>query len=115
MALLKGMDVATLNTRPDLTKRAQELHTKGQKQAVELQYIQQELLITEQKAFKAVAVKIDSILKSLAAEKGAAIILDKSMTIYTGPAADVTQTVISRLNSQMRTTPVNRERLPRRG
>ncbi len=113
MAQLKDMDVATLKTRPDLTKRAQDLQVKGQKQAVEMRYKQQELLVTEQKSFKAVAVKIDTILKSLAAEKGAAIILDKSMTIYTGPSADVTQTVISRLNSQMRTTPVNRERIPR--
>lgn len=113
MAQLKDMDMATLKTRPDLTKRAQELQVKGQKQGVELRYKQQELLMTEQEAFVKVAEKVDTIIKALAAEKGASVVLDKSVTIYTAGSADMTSTVISRLNSQMQTTPVNRKRLPR--
>jgi len=113
MAQLKDMDMATLKTRPDLTKRAQELQVKGQKQGIELRYKQQELLMTEQEAFVKVAEKVDSIIKSLAAEKNASVVLDKSVTIYTAGSVDMTSTVISRLNSQMQTTPVNRKRLPR--
>lgn len=113
MAQLKDMDMATLKTRPDLTKRAQELQVKGQKQGIELRYKQQELLMTEQEAFVKVAEKVDSIIKSLAAEKNASVVLDKSVTIYTAGSVDMTSTVISRLNSQMKTTPVNRKRLPR--
>lgn len=113
MAQLKDMDMATLKTRPDLTKRAQELQVKGQKQGIELRYKQQELLMTEQEAFVKVAEKVDTIIKSLAAEKGASVVLDKSVTIYTAGSVDMTSTVISRLNSQMKTTPVNRKRLPR--
>lgn len=113
MAQLKDMDMATLKTRPDLTKRAQELQVKGRKQGVELQYKQQELLMTEQEAFVKVAERVDTIIKSLAAEKNASVVLDKSMTIYTAGSVDMTSTVISRLNSQMKTTPVNRKRLPR--
>lgn len=113
MAQLKDMDMATLKARPDLTKRAQELQVKGQKQSVENRYKQQELLMTEQEAFVKVAEKVDSIIKALAAEKNASVVLDKSMTIYTAGSVDMTSTVLSRLNSQMQTTPVNRKRLPR--
>ena len=113
MAQLKNMDMATLKSRPDLTKRAQDLQVKGQKQGVEMRYKQQELLVTEQKAFVKVAEKVDSIIKQLAAEKNASVVLDKSSTIFTAGSVDMTSTVLSRLNSQMKTTSVVRERLPR--
>lgn len=111
---VKGMSREALAGRPDLTKRITENQQKLGKLQIESKYKEREILITRNKAFKAVGEKVESILKSLAAEKGADVIMDRSSTIYINPKNDMTQTVISRLNSQMPTTPVNRERLPRK-
>jgi len=111
---LKGLDQAALKSRPDLQKRAQDIMVKGQGAQIEAQYLQRELQITEAKALKQVNEKIATILEKIVAERGASIILDRSLVIYGGKTADVTDTVISRLNSQMRTVSVVRERLPRK-
>ncbi len=110
---MKGMTREALKGRPDLTARI----TANQKEMAKFQYEEQmksrEIVLTRNKAFKAVGSKVETILKSLAAEKGADVIMDRTSTIYINPKVDMTQTVISRLNSQMPMTPVNRERLPR--
>jgi len=111
---LKSMDAAALKSRPDLQKRAQDLAAKGQKQQVEAKYKQAELKITEQKAIKKVNERLAKILEAIVAERKADIILDRSLVIYGGKTTDVTNTVLSRLNSQMRTVSVVRERLPRK-
>lgn len=111
---LKTMDASALQSRPDLQKRAQDLQQKGQKQQVEAAYKQREIQITEAKALKQVNERLAKILETIVAERGADIILDRSVVIYGGKTADVTDTVLSRLNSQMRTVTVARERLPRK-
>lgn len=111
---LKTMDASALQSRPDLQKRAQDLQVKGQKQQVEAAYKQREMQITEAKALKKVNERLAKILEAIVAERGADIILDRSVVIYSGKTADVTDTVLSRLNSQMRTVTVSRERLPRK-
>lgn len=111
---LKTMDKSALASRPDLQKRAQDLMQKGQKQQIEAQYKQRELAITEQKALKKINDQLAKILEKIVAERKADIILDRSVVIYSGKTADVTDTVLSRLNSQMRTVTVTRERLPRK-
>jgi len=110
---LKSMDAAALKSRPDLQKRAQDLMAKGQKTQVEAAYKQRELQVTEAKAMKQVNEKLAKILEAVVAERNADVILDRSLVIYGGKSTDITDTVISRLNSQMRTVSVVRERLPR--
>ena len=56
--------------------------------------------------------RLRDILKTIVAERNADVVLERSLVIY-GEPADVTDTVIQRLNSQLRTVPVTRERLPR--
>jgi outer membrane protein len=114
MAELKNMDAAALKSRPDLQKRAQDLMEKGQKTQVEAAYKQRELQVTEAKAMKQVNEKLAKILEAVVAERNADVILDRSLVIYGGKSTDITDTVISRLNSQMRTVSVVRERLPRK-
>lgn len=114
MSELKSMDATALKSRPDLEKRAKDLMAKGQKTQVEAAYKQRELQITEAKAMKKVNEKLAKILESVVAERNADIILDRSLVIYGGKSTDITETVISRLNSQMRTVSVVRERLPRK-
>ena len=114
MAELKNMDAAALKSRPDLQKRAQDLVQKGQKTQVEAAYKQRELQMTEAKAMKQVNEKLAKILEAIVAERNADVILDRSLVIYGGKSTDITDTVVSRLNSQMRTVSVVRERLPRK-
>ncbi|PHR61408.1 MAG: hypothetical protein COA43_03400 [Robiginitomaculum sp.] len=111
---LKNMSVDALKSRPDLQKRAQTLQGKMQKTQVEGQYKQKELEVTRQKAMNKVHEKLTTILKNLVKERNADIVLDRSVVIFSGDSVDITATVISRLNSQMRTVSVVRERIPRK-
>ena len=111
---LKGMDMAALKSRPDLQKRAASLKQKVEKSQMEGAYKQKELQVTEQKALQKVNAKLTKILEAIVKERNADVLLDRSLVIYTGKSVDITSTVISRLNSQMRTVSVIRERLPRK-
>ena len=113
VAELKNVDQAALRTRPDLQKRAQEFVAKGQKQQVEAQYKQRELQVTEQKALQKVNTELAEVLKAIVTERNADIVLDRSLVIFGGTTVDVTDTVVARLNSRIRTVSVVRERLPR--
>lgn len=110
---LKGMDAAALKTRPDLEKKAIKLQSDFEKSKLEEAYKQKELQVTEQKALAKVNAKLTTILEAIVKERRADVLLDRSLVIYTGKSVDITETVISRLNSQMRTVSVVRERLTR--
>jgi len=114
MAELKNMNAEALKSRPDLQRRAVGLQEKNQKSQLEAKYKQTELQITEQKALAKINEKLATIIKAIVDEKQADVVLDRSVVIFTGPNADITDTVISRLNSQMKTVTVVRERLPRK-
>ena len=113
VAELNAIGQEGLKTRPDLQRKAQDLVTKGQKAQTEAAYKQRELQVTEAKALQKVNNKLAEILKAIVAERNADVVLERSVVIY-GDGADVTDTVISRLNSQLRTVTVTRERLPRK-
>lgn len=97
-----------------LRAQAQALQTDQQKLQLEEYYTANELKITEEKALRQVSQRMKIIIDQIAQERNADVVLEKSLVIYGGPA-DVTDTVISRLNSQLTTVPVTRERLPRKG
>lgn len=97
-----------------LKAQAQSLQVDQQKLQAEEYYTAQELKITEAKALAQVSKRLETIIQQLATERNADVVLEKSQVIY-GTPADVTDVVISRLNSQMKTVPVTRERLPRKG
>jgi len=113
IAEVQSIGPDAVKSRPDLQARAKTLAEKGQKQQVEAKYKQAELQVTEQKAIAKVNEKLKVILETLVAERNADVILDRSLVMYGGTSVDITETVISRLNSQMRTVTVTRERLPR--
>lgn len=106
--------VEELRADAALQAQARALQTDQKKFQEEEYYTANELKITEQKALSQVSQRIKIIIDQIAQERNADVVLEKSLVIYGGPA-DVTDTVISRLNSQMTTVPVTRERLPRRG
>jgi len=106
--------VEELRADTSLQAQAKSLQTDQQKLQVEEYYTAQELKITEQKALGQVSKRLKTIIDQIAKERNADVVLEKSLVIYGGPA-DVTDIVISRLNSQVTTVPVTRERLPRKG
>ena len=112
-AQLKGQTAQTLQTNTALQQQIRSFREDQQKVAIDVQYKQQEMKITEAKAVQKVQERLRVILKAIVAERNADVVLERSLVIY-GDPVDVTDTVISRLNSQMKTVPVTRERLPRK-
>jgi len=112
-AQLKGKTMASLQGNTALQNQIKSFQKDQQAVALDLQYKQKEMQITEGKAVQKVQERLRTILKSIVAERNADVVLERSLVIY-GDPVDVTDTVISRLNSQLRTVPVTRERLPRK-
>lgn len=73
---------------------------------------QRELQISKLKAVQLVDAKVSSIIKKIVEERNADIVIDRANVIYGAPA-DITTDVLTRLNAQMKTVPVTREKLPR--
>lgn len=109
-----GMTMEALRARPDLTQKIKSFQEKGAKAQLELRYKSAEMQATERKALIKVSKKIDEVIQALAVERRATVVLDKSMMLYTNGSADVTQEVINRMNRQMPSVAVTRERLPRK-
>jgi len=112
-AKAKGSNAA-VRADTALISQAQSLQADQQKYQIEEYYTTQELKITEAKALGLVSKRLQTIIDQIAKERNADVVLEKSLVIYGGPA-DVTDIVISRLNSQVTSVPVTRERLPRKG
>jgi Skp family chaperone for outer membrane proteins len=73
---------------------------------------QREIQSAKIKAVQLVDAKVSAIIRTIVTERNADIVIDRANVIYGAPA-DITDTVLSRLNSQMQTVPVTRETLPR--
>ncbi len=114
MVELKNMSVEALKSRPDLQQRAKTYQASSQKSKLEIKYKQRELQITEQKALAKINQKLETILKAVIEERNADILVDRSMVIFSTPTVEITDDVISRLNAQMKTVPVVRERITRK-
>ncbi len=112
-AQLQGQTAETLRADTGLQAQIRSLKADEVKIQEDLYYKQNELKITEQKAVEKVNVRLRDVLKTIVAERNADVVLERSLVIY-GDPADVTDTVISRLNAQLKTVPVTRERLPRK-
>ena len=104
---------ATFKSRPDLQKQLQELEVGKRKIAQETQVKSYEFQATEQKAYAQIAKKVKEIVDQVAKERNADLVMDKNRAIYTSSSVDITSAVMSRLNSQMTTVSIVRERIPR--
>lgn len=111
-AEIKALGSMDLSARPDLKSRLTSFAGKSKKQQYEMVMKQRELKKTENVAIAKVLTKMQEILKVVIAERNADVVLDANAVLY-GKPVDVTDLVLSRMNSQMRTVAVLRERLPR--
>lgn len=101
----------TVNSRPDLRKKLAEVQLGQQRVANELKRKQAEITVTERDARNQVAEKVKDIITRLAKERGADVVLEKSLVIY-GDPVDVTDTVMTRLNAEFPRVTVVRKRMP---
>jgi Skp family chaperone for outer membrane proteins len=107
-----GKKQADLVNDPTFVAQYQQLQKDEQAFKQEYAKINQEMKITRQKAIIPVMKKFAEIVKSVGAERNADVVVDINSTIYSSSTADITQTVLTKLDQQMTTTPVIRERLP---
>lgn len=112
-ALTRGKTQAQVAADPSLKARVEKFGVSMQKYEIERRYKSQELVVTAKKAEAQIGDQFAQIVKAILAERGASVIVDRSSVIHVAPSADVTQDVINRLNSQLSSVSVVRERLPR--
>ena len=111
-ALTSGKTQSQILQDASLKSQIESFQRDSIKLQQDMQVAQAELQITEGKARKLVTAKMKTIIDQIARERNADVVLEKQLVIY-GEPADITATVLARLNSQMTTVPVTRERLPR--
>jgi Skp family chaperone for outer membrane proteins len=86
-------------------KKAQDFNRRRQVAAAELQ-------ATERKAWNDFFTALQPVLQEVVTEQGASLMLDRADIVYTAPTIDVTDTVISKMNTKMPTVSVVRQKLP---
>jgi len=111
-AQYNGKNQEELAKDPAFVAQYQQLQKDEQKFKEEYAKINQEMKITRQKAIIPVMKKFSDIVKSVGAERNADAVVDINSTLYSSPTTDITQTILTKLDQQMTTTPVVRERLP---
>ena len=112
---VKGKDITAIRADTSLTtqltdfqKRQGELARDAQIKSAELQY-------TQASARAEVNKRLKGIFDSIARERNASAILEQGAVLYlpNSSTADITSTVIQRLDGQMTTVSVARKSLPR--
>ena len=95
-----------------LVSQLQQQQKDEQKLQQDAAIAKRELQLSKLKAVQLVDAKVSAIIKKVVEERNADIVIDRANVIYGAPA-DITADVISRLDAQMKTVPVTREKLPR--
>ena len=90
--------------------------TEVQNQVIQLgvseQVKQRELAATRNAALEPVHAALSEVLEELVEERGADVLVERSLLIYVDEESDITQAVIERLNEKMPSVEVERVRLP---
>ncbi|GLQ20294.1 OmpH family outer membrane protein [Algimonas porphyrae] len=106
-----GKSEAQIRQDAALVSQLQTFQKSALKLRQDTAVAQRELQMTEAKARQLVSAKMKTIIDQIARERNADVVLEKQLVIY-GEPADITATVLSRLNAEMTTVPVVRERIP---
>jgi Skp family chaperone for outer membrane proteins len=112
MTQMDGKTREQIAGNPTLVSQLQQQQKDEQKLQQDAAIAQRELQIAKLKAVQLVDAKVSSIIKKIVEERNADIVIDRANVIYGAPA-DITTDVLTRLNAQMKTVPVTREKLPR--
>ncbi len=95
-----------------LSTRRAELQNRVIALGVSEQVKQRELAATRNAALEPVHAALQEVLEEVVAEKGADVLVERSLLIYVGEGADITDEVIEKLNAKMSEVAVERVRLP---
>lgn len=95
-----------------LVTRRNELQARVVQLGVSEQVKQRELAATRNAALEPVHTALSEVLEEIVAEKGADVLVERSLLIYVGEGADITDEVIEKLNTKMTEVPIERVRLP---
>lgn len=98
-------DQALVTRRNELQQRVIDL-------GVSEQVKQRELTATRNAALEPVHAALSEVLEEVVAEKSADVLVERSLLIYVGEGADITDEVIEKLNARMTEVPIERVRLP---
>ncbi|GHA90739.1 hypothetical protein GCM10009069_12200 [Algimonas arctica] len=112
MTLMDGKTREQIAGDATLVSQLQLQQKDEQKLQQDAAIAQRELQIAKLKAVQLVDAKVSSIIKKMVEERNADIVLDRANVIFGAPA-DITTDVLTRLNAEMKTVPVTREKLPR--
>ena len=96
----------------DLTARRVEIQNQVAQLQLAGQVRERELAATRNNALEPVHIALNEVLEEMVEEKGADVLVERSLVIFAGEGADVTQEVIDALNAKMTEVPVERVRLP---
>ncbi len=97
---------------PQLRAQAEAFARKAQAFQVKRQRASQELSQTEQAALNNFGVALDPVLQQIVDERGADLLLERSVVAFASPEVDVTDLVIQRLDATVPAINVTRVRLP---
>jgi outer membrane protein len=95
-----------------LVERRNQLQTRVVELGLSEQVKQRELAATRNAALEPVHTALSEVLEEIVAEKGADVLVERSLLIYVGEGSDITDEVIEKLNARMSTIAVERVRLP---
>jgi outer membrane protein len=95
-----------------LSTRRAELQNRVIQLQVSEQVKQRELTATRNAALEPVHAALSSVLEEIVEEMSADVLVERSLLIYVGEGADITDEVIEKLNTRMTTVDVERVRLP---
>jgi outer membrane protein len=95
-----------------LSARRVELQNSVVQLQVSEQVKQRELAATRNAALEPVHAALSEVLEQIVDEMDIDVLVERSLLIYVGESADITDEVIERLNARMTTVEVERVRLP---
>lgn len=106
-----SMTPAAVQARPDLMQRIEALNANAAAFEQARRIRAEELERTRVQALRPVGEALDGIVQQLVADEAPDLLLDRSVLYYASDNVDMSATLITQLNAQLPTVPVNRVRV----
>ena len=94
------------------TQRAQALQTRVNAYQTLVQTRQAELAETERTQIRRIATEMQPVIAQVYVQRGCGLMLDRGSVVYANPAMEVTDAVVTGLNSRLPTLTFERSRAP---
>ena len=111
-AKLGNKSRAEVNADPALVSEYNSYQKKAGDFAAKVQKSNQEFSLTQRVAYVNFNKVLEPVLMQVIQEKGAQLVVSKEQVIYAGPAIDVTDLVIQKLDAASPTLTVTRQKIP---